>query len=106
MATTARRIAFEVLRQSDRGGELLAERLARPDAEALPPRDRAFLHTLVLGTLRQRGLVDHALAALVDRPLAQLDPAVRTVLRLGAYQILCLRVPHRAAVSESVPDRL
>ena len=102
MATTARRIAFEVLRQSDRGGELLAERLARPDAEALPPRDRAFLHTLVLGTLRQRGLVDHALAALVDRPLAQLDPAVRTVLRLGAYQILCLRVPHRAAVSESV----
>ena len=55
MATTARRIAFEVLRQSDRGGELLAERLARPDAEALPPRDRAFLHTLVLGTLRQRG---------------------------------------------------
>jgi 16S rRNA (cytosine967-C5)-methyltransferase len=38
----------------------------------------------------------------VDRPLADLDADVRTVLRLGGYQVLRLRVPARAAVSESV----
>jgi len=102
MATAARRVAFEVLSGTERGGSLLAERLARPDVEALPPRDRAFLHELVMGTLRHRALVDHALAAALDRPLARLDPAVLTILRLGAYQVLRLRVPDRAAVSESV----
>ena len=102
VATTARHLAFDVLREAERGAAPLAERLARPDVEALPPRDRAFLHELVLGTLRRRGLVDHALAAAVDRPLAQIDPGVLTILRLGAYQILRLRVPHRAAVSEAV----
>ena len=70
--------------------------------EALDPRERAFLHELVLGTLRRRGRLDHALGPLVDRPLDELDPAVLTALRLGAYQVLHLRVPDRAAVSESV----
>jgi len=100
-ATLARRLAFEALTDTDRGA-LVAERLAGADADALDARDRAFLHELVLGTLRQRGLVDHALQASVDRPLGRIDPDVLTVLRLGAYQVLRLRVPHRAAVSESV----
>jgi 16S rRNA (cytosine967-C5)-methyltransferase len=102
LVTAARRLAFEVLTYTERGGALLAERLARADVEALAPRDRAFLHELVMGTLRHRGLVDHALASAVDRPLGRLDPAVLTILRLGAYQVLRLRVPDRAAVSESV----
>ena len=102
MVTASRRLAFEVLGDTERGGALLAERLARADVEALAPRDRALLHELVLGTLRHRGLLDHALAAAVDRPLGRLDPTVLTILRLGAYQVLRLRVPDRAAVSESV----
>ena len=40
--------------------------------------------------------------ASVDRALSRVDPAVLTILRLGANQILRLRVPDRAAVSESV----
>ena len=102
MATAARRLAFQVLSDAERGGVRLAQRLARPDVEALSPRDRAFLHELVLGTLRHRGWLDHAIAASVDRALSRVDPAVLTILRLGASQILRLRVPDRAAVSESV----
>ena len=102
MATPARRLAFQILADADRGGVRLAQRLARPDVEALSPRDRAFLHELVLGTLRHRGWLDHALAGSVDRALDRIDPAVLTILRLGASQILRLRVPDRAAVSESV----
>lgn len=102
MATAARVLALRVLRDVDRSGALLTERLAARDVESLGTRDRAFLHELVLGTLRARGLVDHALTAVVDRPLARLDADVLDVLRLGAYQILRMRVPHRAAVSEAV----
>jgi 16S rRNA (cytosine967-C5)-methyltransferase len=103
MATTARRIAYRVLRDVDAGGSTLADRLAQADAQALAPRDRALLHELVLGTLRQRGALDFALARLLEKqPLERLDPPVRTILRLGAHQVLHLRVPDRAAVSESV----
>ena len=102
MASPARRHAWRILDALDRGGPPLADRLARPEVEALPSRERAFLHELVLGTLRRRGRVDHALASLMDRPLDRAAPAVRNVLRLGAYQILYLRVPARAAVNEAV----
>lgn len=102
MPTPARRIAFQVLADLDRGGPTLGDRLAAADVSVLDPRERGFLHELVLGTLRRRGEVDHALAARLDRPLAQVQAPVVTALRLGAYQILRLRVPARAAVSESV----
>jgi 16S rRNA (cytosine967-C5)-methyltransferase len=102
VATPARRLAWLLLRLDRRGGPTLAERLARPEVEALDPRERAFLHELVLGTLRHRGAIDHALRAISDRPLDRVDPEVLEALRLGAHQILHLRVPARAAVSESV----
>jgi 16S rRNA (cytosine967-C5)-methyltransferase len=102
MATAARRLAWLILVDVERGGPTLADRLADPEVEALPARDRALLHELVLGTLRQRGTLDHALAAVLDRPLDRVEAPVRTVLRLGAYQVFHLRVPDRAAVFESV----
>lgn len=102
MPTPARRVAFQILADIDRGGPTLGDRLAAADVSLLDARERGFLHELVLGTLRRRGEVDHALAARLDRPLAQVQAPVMTALRLGAYQILRLRVPARAAVSESV----
>ena len=85
-----------------RGGPLLGERLAAPDMETLDERERAFAHELVLGCLRRRAWIDHALRTVVDRRLGRLDAPVLEALRLGAHQILHLRVPARAAVSESV----
>jgi 16S rRNA (cytosine967-C5)-methyltransferase len=100
--TPARALAHKVLLSLDDGRVTLAERLAAADAEALPERERAFLHELTLGTLRSRGALDFALSACLDRPLSRVEPAVRHALRLGAHQVLNLRVPDRAAVSESV----
>lgn len=102
MGAPVRRLAVDILSSVTRGGPTLAERLAHSDVEALPPRDRAFLHELVLGTLRMRGGLDHALKACLDAPLGSLDSRLRTILRMGAYQLLHLRVPARAAVFESV----
>jgi 16S rRNA (cytosine967-C5)-methyltransferase len=101
-ATPARRLALRVLTAVAGPGPSLADRLAEDDCHGLDSRERAFLHELVLGTLRRRGLLDHALAPLLDRPLPRVDPVVLDVLRLGAHQLLHLRVPDRAAVSASV----
>jgi len=67
------------------------------------PRDRSLLHELVKGTLRWRGWLDHALDARVHIGIDKVQPWVKNVLRMGAYQILFLdRVPAHAAVDESV----
>lgn len=102
MASPARGLALRLLLRIQAGGTSLAELLAERPVEALPQRDRGFLHELLLGTLRHRGVADAALARVVDRPLAELDRETLAVLRLGAYQILKMRVPAHAAVSEAV----
>jgi 16S rRNA (cytosine967-C5)-methyltransferase len=69
----------------------------------LGARDRAFTTELVYGTLRWRGRLDFLLGHVTERPLATLDPGVRTLLRLGAYQILfCDSVPDAPAVDQTV----
>jgi len=66
-------------------------------------RDQALLHDLVKGTLRWRGRLDWALDRLVHVGLPKLQPWIKNILRIGAYQILFLdRVPPHAAVDESV----
>jgi 16S rRNA (cytosine967-C5)-methyltransferase len=69
----------------------------------LDPRDAALCTEIVYGTLRWRRHLDWRLAPHLKRPLAKLDPWVRAVLRLTAYQLLFLdRVPRWAAVDEAV----
>ena len=46
--------------------------------------------------------LDAWLAPHCSRPLGQLDPAARVLLRMGAYQLLVLQTPPHAAVGETV----
>jgi 16S rRNA (cytosine967-C5)-methyltransferase len=71
-------------------------------ARRVSGRDAAFATELAYGTLRMRGLYDAVLAACVDRPLDALDAGVLDALRLGAHQVLGMRVPPHAAVGETV----
>ncbi|HEX2072610.1 MAG TPA: transcription antitermination factor NusB [Geodermatophilus sp.] len=68
----------------------------------LDDRDAAFATQLAYGALRAQGTLDAVLVGLVDRPLSALDPRVLDLLRLGAYQLLDLRVPAHAAVATTV----
>jgi len=69
----------------------------------LRPLDRAFILELVLGTLRWRSRLDGAILRAAKFPGKKIDPRLLHLLRLGAYQILFMdRVPHSAAVNESV----
>jgi 16S rRNA (cytosine967-C5)-methyltransferase len=65
-------------------------------------RDAGLATELAYGTLRGRGTYDAVIAACIDRPLADVDPAVLDALRLAVHQLLNTRVPPHAAVSTTV----
>ena len=99
----ARVAAYDVLsavRERDAYANLVLPGLLRD--RRLEPRDAALATELAYGTLRGRGLYDAVLQACVDRPLADVDPPVLDVLRLGAHQLLRTRIPAHAAVSATV----
>jgi len=96
-------VAFDLLRavdERDAYANLTLPGLLRD--RSLSGRDAAFATELGYGTLRRRGTYDAVLAACVDRPLDRVDPPVLDVLRLGAHQLLAMRVPPHAAVGATV----
>jgi len=97
--TRARRRALQVVRDVSRGR--LLDRAAERRFRDLDARARAWALEAAYGTVRLRGRLDRRL-----RPFLRgrdLDPVVRDVLRLGAYQLTEMGgVPDYAAVSESV----
>lgn len=65
--------------------------------------ERGLFTELVYGVVRTRNTLDWALGQFLRRPLASLTPAIRNILRLGAYQLMYLeRIPPRAAVHQAV----
>lgn len=101
---TARELAFQVLRRVEEGGAFASRALdaALAQAGALEPREAGLATELVYGTLRRALSLDAALSRHASRPLAEVDPAARVALRLGAYQLLHLGTPAHAAVGEAV----
>jgi 16S rRNA (cytosine967-C5)-methyltransferase len=101
---TARGIAWLVLERVDRDRAFAEIVLhgALPEAQ-LDRRDRALATELSYGALRMRGRLDAALGQSLDRPLRRVESEIRNLLRLGAYQLLCMSgIPDAAVVHETV----
>ncbi len=98
-----RRVALETLLDVSRSDAYASLALDKRLAQArLSPRDRAFVTTLVYGTLENRLTLDWRIDQYLKDDKA-LEPTVREILRIGAYQLFYLdRVPDMAAVDESV----
>ncbi len=64
--------------------------------------ETGFVRTLVLGVLRWRSRIDHAIAVLAKRSITRLDALVVDALRVGLYQLMYMDVAPYAAVSETV----
>jgi len=99
----ARRAAFDALRAVNGDGayaNLAMSALLRE--RRLTGRDAAFATELLAGTCRWQGSYDTIIVAAAGRPLKEFQPAVVDLLRLGAHQILAMRVPTPAAVAAGV----
>ncbi|SHG68112.1 16S rRNA (cytosine967-C5)-methyltransferase [Jatrophihabitans endophyticus] len=99
----ARLVALDLLRavaEQDAYANLVLPRLITE--RGLTGRDAALATELGYGTLRSLGTVDGVLARCIDRDLADVEPVVLDILRLGAYQALRTRIPPHAAVATTV----
>ncbi|WP_288782198.1 RsmB/NOP family class I SAM-dependent RNA methyltransferase [uncultured Kocuria sp.] len=103
VADPERLVAFEVLQavetQDSYANLVLPSTIRR---HGLDRRQAAFATELTYGTLRERGIYDAVLAECLDRKLSATDPKIVTALRLGAHQILGMRVPAHAALNQTV----
>ncbi len=101
--TTARAIAVETVRRvTDEDAYSTRVLPALLGRSRLDARDRALATELALGTLRRIPGLDRAIGLRASRSVARMSPGARAALRLGAYQLLFMRIPRHAAVSESV----
>jgi 16S rRNA (cytosine967-C5)-methyltransferase len=101
---SARHIALQLLYALDTQ-QAYTDVLLRQALQGCPldRRDRAFVTECVYGVVRWRGRIDWLLGHACRYPLEDLTPWIRNALRLGIYQCLWMtRVPHRAAVHETV----
>jgi 16S rRNA (cytosine967-C5)-methyltransferase len=101
--TTARSVAVETVRRvTDEDAYSTRVLPALLERSRLAPRDRALATELALGTLRHLPGLDRAIGLRASRSMARMSPGARAALRLGAYQLLYMRIPPHAAVSASV----
>ena len=65
--------------------------------------DLEYFEDLVRGVLARSAELDAALAAHVDRDVAQVDQIERAVLRIAAYELLHrIDVPYRVVINEAI----
>jgi 16S rRNA (cytosine967-C5)-methyltransferase len=98
----ARLTAYTVMREVAQGAyaNLALPKLLRE--KRISGRDAGFATELVYGATRLHGLYDAIIAHAADRPVDRIDDRVLDTLRLGAHQLLSMRVPTHAAVDETV----
>ncbi len=102
-ADVPRRTSYDVVFAVEQHGAYGNLALPRALAErGLSGVDAAFATELTYGALRWQGVLDEVIAIASRRAVGALDAEVRAVLRLGAYQLLHMRVPAHAAVHSTV----
>ncbi|UVI34494.1 RsmB/NOP family class I SAM-dependent RNA methyltransferase [Brevibacterium spongiae] len=98
-----RRIAWEVLldvaTKDAYANLLLPAKLARTHMAA---QDAAFTTELTYGALRRQKFYDAVIEIASSRSIDAIDPEPLAAMRLGAHQLLSMRVPDHAALSETV----
>jgi len=99
-----RRAALQALYQWQMTGHS-AEELHAQFSENPPPGgfDPAFFDALVGGVIIDFETLDAEIAAFADRPVAQLDPVERAILRMGTHELRSMvDVPWRTVIDEAV----
>ena len=99
-----RRAALQALYQWQMTGHS-AEELRTQFSEHPPPGgfDHLFFDALVGGVIADFEILDAELAAFTDRPVTELDPIERAILRMGTHELRSMaEVPWRTVINEAV----
>ena len=92
---SARDVALDALMQVDKANAWSDEALRRLIAQnGLDSRDAAFATRLCYGVMQNRMLLDYYIGCWCAQKPERLEPVIRSILRIGGYQILFMdRVP-------------
>ena len=100
----SRRLAMQALYQWDLSGTDLAEiRRQFAEAEGFDRADRDYFVDLLKSVPARCDAIDRELAEDLDRPMGQVDPVERAVLRIAAYELLYrIDVHYRVILNEAI----
>lgn len=93
-------VLHEVLEEQKFSHESLNEHLQNCNLTA---QERSFATVMVYDCLSRLTAIDYILMEKSSRPLTEIEPLLRSILRLGIWQVIyAYSVPHYAAVNETV----
>ncbi|WP_419534684.1 transcription antitermination factor NusB [Endozoicomonas sp.] len=65
--------------------------------------DDGYFSAIIHGVPNQANQLDEAMAAVLDRPLSQLDPVELSALRIGCFELINRKdVPYRVVINEAI----
>jgi N utilization substance protein B len=100
----ARRFALQALYQWDLSGtDLPVIRRQFLEAEDFSRADQKYFIELLSKIPQNIDIIDENISTYLDRPIGQLDPVERAILRLAIYELLYrLDIPYRVSINEAV----
>ncbi len=97
-----RAYAVKIIEQLLNRQGTLSSLLDQYQAKLSDPRDKALLHELCYGVCRQFWQLDFFYQNLATNNKAKKNTLLQAIVVVGFYQIIYLRIPEHAAVSETV----
>jgi len=100
----ARRFALQALYQWDLSGTDLRDiRSQFLVAEDFSKADKPYFMELLSEAPKQIDTIDENISIYLDRPIEQLDPVERAILRIATYELLYRPdIPYRVTINEAV----
>lgn len=100
----SRRLLMQALYQQQLTGQTVAElRNQYASDKDFAAADAEYFERLLMGVDGSRAALEERLAALLDRPIGQLDPIERAVLLIGLFELSqCMETPYRVVINEGV----
>jgi N utilization substance protein B len=100
----ARRYAMQALYQWDLSGtDLPLIRKQFLVNEDFSNADQPYFMELLSDLPKKADVVDGSIAEYIDRPIEQLDPVERAILRIAMYELLeRIDIPYRVVINEAI----
>jgi N utilization substance protein B len=102
--TNARKAAVQALYQWQMTGHDLSE-IERQflEEERLKDAQKSYFVELFYGVPKNLDAIDQVLSEFVDRPVDNIDPVERAILRIGVYELMHrLDMPYRVILNEGI----